>query len=252
MLSVSASADAESRTVTTVARRLRLGSVEGASVDASAASASAAAAAARAALEESDAALAAALQAHEDEAAAAAAAAAASSPLAVLLGGVGGDNAAQLQQLLNLMSVQAGAQPQLQVPAVRLVINGGGPVPLVQMSPIALLAAALGGAGPGFAFGAGGLGGADLTYEQLLALQARMGGAVPRGTSESQLAAIPVHGYVRRGAEAETCSVCLSELEEGQQVRTMPCGHCYHSGSCIDPWLRTSQACPCCRAELPS
>lgn len=242
MLSVSASADAESRTaesrtVTTVARRLRLGSAEGASVDASEASASAAAAAARAALEESDAALAAALQADEDEAAAAAAAAAASSPLAVLL---------------NLMSVQAGAQPQLQVPAVRLVINGGGPVPLAQMSPIALLAAALGGAGPGFAFGAGGLGGADLTYEQLLALQARMGGAVPRGASESQLSAIPVHGYVRRGAEAETCSVCLSELEEGQPVRTMPCGHCYHSGSCIDPWLRTSQACPCCRAELPS
>ena len=62
------------------------------------------------------------------------------------------------------------------------------------------------------------------------------------------------------------CSVCLTAFEEGDQVRELPCGHCYHA-ECIDEWLldkgrkpsgveglRGLASCPLCKRmpiELP-
>eukprot|EP00746_Dinoflagellata_sp_MGD_P103419 gnl/MRDRNA2_/MRDRNA2_42841_c0_seq2.p1 gnl/MRDRNA2_/MRDRNA2_42841_c0~~gnl/MRDRNA2_/MRDRNA2_42841_c0_seq2.p1 ORF type:complete len:331 (-),score=40.49 gnl/MRDRNA2_/MRDRNA2_42841_c0_seq2:40-1032(-) len=52
--------------------------------------------------------------------------------------------------------------------------------------------------------------------------------------------------------DKETCAVCLESLRRGQEVRRLPCSHPYHR-SCIDPWLRNSTLCPCCKADvLPS
>lgn len=52
-------------------------------------------------------------------------------------------------------------------------------------------------------------------------------------------------------ANAQTmCSICLSEYEVGEQVRTLPCYHQYHQG-CIDPWLLNVTAlCPICKRDL--
>ncbi|KAF9166612.1 hypothetical protein BGX20_000169, partial [Mortierella sp. AD010] len=52
-------------------------------------------------------------------------------------------------------------------------------------------------------------------------------------------------------ANAQTmCSICLSEYEVGDQVRTLPCYHQYHT-SCIDPWLLTvASLCPICKRDL--
>lgn len=46
------------------------------------------------------------------------------------------------------------------------------------------------------------------------------------------------------------CVVCLSEFEEGEELRTLP--HCMHSFHvpCIDMWLNSHMNCPLCR--LPS
>lgn len=50
--------------------------------------------------------------------------------------------------------------------------------------------------------------------------------------------------------EGTECSVCLSEFEEGENVRLLPkCSHAFHI-SCIDRWLRSHKNCPLCRAPI--
>lgn len=49
--------------------------------------------------------------------------------------------------------------------------------------------------------------------------------------------------------DSETCAVCLERLRRGQEVRRLPCSHPYHR-SCIDPWLRSSTLCPCCKSDV--
>lgn len=45
-----------------------------------------------------------------------------------------------------------------------------------------------------------------------------------------------------------TCSICIDEFEEGEQIRLLPrCGHGYHT-DCILPWLTERQGCcPFCK-----
>lgn len=49
-----------------------------------------------------------------------------------------------------------------------------------------------------------------------------------------------------------TCSICLTQFEDGQEVMEMPCDkrHLFHS-DCVGQWLRTSQNCPLCRTNIP-
>ena len=92
-----------------------------------------------------------------------------------------------------------------------------------------------------------------LSYEQLLALQERLGGTVPRGASQSQIDSLPTRRYVatqQTGDNADTCAICLSTYEHGEELRTLPCAHAFHCG-CVDRWMQTSKKCPVCRAELP-
>ncbi|KAK4486996.1 hypothetical protein RD792_006311 [Penstemon davidsonii] len=45
------------------------------------------------------------------------------------------------------------------------------------------------------------------------------------------------------------CAVCLSTLQDGEMVRTLPnCKHTFHA-NCIDQWLGTNSTCPNCRTE---
>ncbi|XP_054820814.1 E3 ubiquitin-protein ligase RHA2B-like [Prosopis cineraria] len=46
------------------------------------------------------------------------------------------------------------------------------------------------------------------------------------------------------------CSVCLSELQEGDKVRNLKCKHTFHK-ECLDPWLLQFWAtCPLCRNRV--
>ncbi|MCO5582943.1 hypothetical protein L7F22_036846 [Adiantum nelumboides] len=48
----------------------------------------------------------------------------------------------------------------------------------------------------------------------------------------------------------QECAVCLSEFEEGEEMKTLPeCGHAFH-GACIDMWLFSHTTCPICRISL--
>ncbi|XP_045063977.1 E3 ubiquitin-protein ligase RNF165-like isoform X2 [Coregonus clupeaformis] len=47
----------------------------------------------------------------------------------------------------------------------------------------------------------------------------------------------------------EKCTICLSMLEDAEDVRRLPCMHLFHQG-CVDQWLATSRKCPICRVDI--
>ncbi|CAL0306955.1 unnamed protein product [Lupinus luteus] len=52
------------------------------------------------------------------------------------------------------------------------------------------------------------------------------------------------------GGDDYECSVCLSDLEEGEEVKKLPrCKHSFHV-QCIDMWLHSHHDCPVCRTHV--
>lgn len=47
----------------------------------------------------------------------------------------------------------------------------------------------------------------------------------------------------------EKCTICLSEFENEEDVRRLPCMHLFHS-ECVDQWLTTNKQCPICRVDI--
>jgi len=45
------------------------------------------------------------------------------------------------------------------------------------------------------------------------------------------------------------CAICLEPFLEGEQVRTLPCRHLYHT-TCVDPWLAKKLQCPVCKRRM--
>ena len=51
--------------------------------------------------------------------------------------------------------------------------------------------------------------------------------------------------------DEKTCSICLSEYQPNEKLKTLPqCLHGFHS-DCIDQWLQSSGTCPICRVPPP-
>ncbi|KAE8799337.1 RING-H2 finger protein ATL3-like [Hordeum vulgare] len=84
-----------------------------------------------------------------------------------------------------------------------------------------------------------------------------------RGLPASVLSSLPVAVYGggaspktpggqgrRSGRDALECAVCLSEVADGEKVRTLPkCAHRFHV-DCIDMWFHSHDTCPLCRAPV--
>lgn len=100
------------------------------------------------------------------------------------------------------------------------------------------------------------------SYEELLQLEDRLG-SVSRGAIQTTIERFTFpHKYKKRkplemkiGEEDEEndvdekCTICLSMLEDGEDVRRLPCMHLFHQG-CVDQWLATSRKCPICRVDI--
>ncbi|RRT77431.1 hypothetical protein B296_00011789 [Ensete ventricosum] len=71
------------------------------------------------------------------------------------------------------------------------------------------------------------------------------------GLDAAVLRVLPVTVY--RAAdfkEGLECSVCLSELSDGEQARLLPkCNHGFHL-ECIDMWFHSHSTCPLCRSPV--
>ena len=51
--------------------------------------------------------------------------------------------------------------------------------------------------------------------------------------------------------EYPECSICLMQIDEGQDTILLPCGHMFHD-ECSTKWLKIHNTCPLCRFELPT
>lgn len=63
---------------------------------------------------------------------------------------------------------------------------------------------------------------------------------------------IPSHKHKKLTSSEDDepmCAVCLSEFEDGDELRTLPeCMHSFHV-PCIDMWLYSHRSCPICRLD---
>lgn len=67
--------------------------------------------------------------------------------------------------------------------------------------------------------------------------------------SRDTVNALPTRTHCNARDGDGTCAVCLDDFAEGDQLRVLPCTHAYHV-ACIDRWLASHVACPCCRAPV--
>jgi E3 ubiquitin-protein ligase BIG BROTHER-like protein len=46
-----------------------------------------------------------------------------------------------------------------------------------------------------------------------------------------------------------SCLVCRCCFERGEEIKSLPCFHSYHS-DCIDSWLSLNKVCPVCQFSI--
>jgi hypothetical protein len=82
--------------------------------------------------------------------------------------------------------------------------------------------------------------------------QSRQRGRTSHGLDASVLKSLPVSVFNSKeedGLDLE-CSVCLSEVVQGEKLRVLPqCNHRFHI-DCIDMWFQSHSTCPLCRIAL--
>nr|GMD01701.1 E3 ubiquitin-protein ligase At1g63170-like [Ipomoea batatas] len=99
-----------------------------------------------------------------------------------------------------------------------------------------------------------------------------------RGATEESINALPTHkfklmrtvseiseesgsevegGVLAAGTDKEraisgedaVCCICLSNYEDNDEVRELPCSHFFHT-ACVDKWLKLNASCPLCKLEI--
>ncbi|MCO5578058.1 hypothetical protein L7F22_031896 [Adiantum nelumboides] len=99
----------------------------------------------------------------------------------------------------------------------------------------------------------------NMTYEELLALEERIGNVNTGLDEESVGKCVQVEifispditcGYVPQEIEIK-CSICQEEFEKGIELGVLECGHSHHI-ACIKQWLLQKNQCPICKAPAMS
>jgi len=78
-----------------------------------------------------------------------------------------------------------------------------------------------------------------------MSLEIEMSEASMRAISE-----LPTH-IVAEGDEVSSCAVCLEDFRPGDEQKTLPCFHRFHT-PCVDHWLQLQGSCPVCRQQALS
>ena len=88
----------------------------------------------------------------------------------------------------------------------------------------------------------------NMTYEELLELEERMGN-VSKGLTEEKIKSLPQEWFKKGKYLEDKCVVCQYEFKDGDKVKVLPCKHCFHP-ECIDEWLKNQKVCPFCKKEV--
>lgn len=73
-----------------------------------------------------------------------------------------------------------------------------------------------------------------------------------QGAQDETIEALPTRTFdASEGAvgEGTNCQICMENFEEGDELRTLPCFHLFHS-HCVDQWLKVNSICPTCRHKI--
>nr|GMC50469.1 probable E3 ubiquitin-protein ligase RHG1A [Ipomoea batatas] len=90
----------------------------------------------------------------------------------------------------------------------------------------------------------------NMSYEELLALEERIGNVCTGLSEEAISSRLKQHKYafmkVENPEEREPCCVCQEEYNDGEDLGTLDCGHDFHA-DCIKQWLKHKNLCPICK-----
>ncbi|CAL0319053.1 unnamed protein product [Lupinus luteus] len=89
----------------------------------------------------------------------------------------------------------------------------------------------------------------NMSYEELLALEERIGNVSTGLSEETILKLLKQKKYVAETGpqlDAEPCCVCQENYSDGDDIGTLNCGHDFHS-NCIKQWLMHKNLCPICK-----
>ncbi|KAI3956435.1 hypothetical protein MKX01_016848 [Papaver californicum] len=96
----------------------------------------------------------------------------------------------------------------------------------------------------------------NMSYEELLALEEKMGNVSTALTEETISKCLRQNSYkpvpadeknIESGDDDTKCTVCQEEYVEGDEVGKLRCDHRYHV-VCVQQWLRQKNWCPICKA----
>ncbi|KAD4888646.1 hypothetical protein E3N88_20719 [Mikania micrantha] len=89
----------------------------------------------------------------------------------------------------------------------------------------------------------------NMSYEELLALEERIGNVNTGLTEENVLKCLKPKTYASLTGQpdAEPCCICQEEYKNGDDLGELECGHDFHT-SCIKQWLAQKNLCPVCKS----
>jgi hypothetical protein len=100
---------------------------------------------------------------------------------------------------------------------------------------------------------------AEDSYAGLLALGDRIGDVKEerwRMESFQQIQKLPVLTFDVNAVSTKDaddsehkCLVCQCDYDHGDEMRRLPCSHCFHK-ECVDQWLFSKDVCPYCRTSI--
>lgn len=89
----------------------------------------------------------------------------------------------------------------------------------------------------------------NMSYEELLALEERIGNVNTGLTEENISKCVKQKSYanVAGPTDVEPCCICQEEYKKGDDLGVLECGHDFHT-SCIKQWLLQKNLCPVCKS----
>ncbi|CAN4092677.1 unnamed protein product [Withania somnifera] len=90
----------------------------------------------------------------------------------------------------------------------------------------------------------------NMSYEELLALEERIGNVCTGLTEETILNRLKQRKHVsirtEEPTDAEPCCICQEEYKDGEELGKLDCGHDFHR-DCVKQWLMQKNLCPICK-----